>query len=139
LYLLDTNAASDIFKDRSRSARAALDHARATTRVAISVLSKAEILFGIIKRPDAVHFREAFEAFCLLVEVLPWPDEAAKSYAQLRSALKERNLTVETMDLLIAAQAHAYGAVLVTRDKGFRHLEGLVEVVHWATDLRRSK
>jgi tRNA(fMet)-specific endonuclease VapC len=138
LYLLDTNAASDIFKGRSRSARESLEHARAATRVAISVLTKAEILFGMIKRPDAVHFREAFEGFCGLIEVLPWTDEAAQSYAQLRSALKERNLTVETMDLLIASQAHAAGAVLVTRDKGFRHLEGLVNVVHWATDLKRK-
>jgi tRNA(fMet)-specific endonuclease VapC len=139
LYLLDTNAASDIFKGRSRSARAALDHARATTRVAISVLTKAEILFGIMKRPDVIRFREAFEGFCSLVEVLPWTDAAAESYAQLRSALKERNLTVDTMDLLIASQAHASGAVLVTRDRGFRHLSGLVDVVLWATDLKKAQ
>jgi tRNA(fMet)-specific endonuclease VapC len=137
LFLLDTNAASDIFKGRSHTARRALAEAQGSTRVAISVLTQAEILFGLKKRPDALHFGEAFDAFCAYVEVLPWTESAARSYAHLRSVLKERNRTGETMDLLIASQAHTLGAVVVTRDKGFRHLIGLVEVVNWATDLKQ--
>jgi tRNA(fMet)-specific endonuclease VapC len=140
LFLLDTNAASDIFKARSQSARRELEDAQANnTTVAISVLTKAEILFGLSKRPDAVRFREAFEAFCLYVEVLPWNDSAAHSYATLRTALLERNRTLDTMDLLIAAQAHALGAVIVTRDKAFLHLAGLVQVSDWASDLARKQ
>lgn len=138
MFLLDTNATSDIIKGRSTAARLALAEARANNiRTGISVLTKAEILFGLRKRPDAQRFREAFDAFGLYVEVLPWDDTAAHSYAYLRSALAERNRTVDTMDLLIAAHAHSLGAVVITRDKDFRHLADLIEVANWATDLDR--
>lgn len=140
MYLLDTNATSDIFKGKSTAARRALFAARAHgTRVAISVLTQAEIFYGLRNRSDAPHFRVAFEGFCANVEVLPWLEDAARSYAELRFMLKDRKRTVDTMDLLIASQAHALGAIVVTRDNGFRHLDGLIEVVNWATDLRRTQ
>jgi predicted nucleic acid-binding protein len=39
------------------------------------------------------------------------------------------------MDLLIAAHAHSLEATLVSRDRDFRHLAGVIETVNWATDL----
>jgi predicted nucleic acid-binding protein len=39
------------------------------------------------------------------------------------------------MDMLIAAHAISSGAVLVTRDRAFAHVEGLAGMVNWATDL----
>ncbi len=92
MFLLDTNATSDIFKGRSTAARLALAHARGeNVRIAISVLTRAEILFGLQKRLDAQRFREAFEAFTFYVEVLPWDDAAAHSYAYIRSSLLHRH------------------------------------------------
>ena len=49
--------------------------------------------------------------------------------------LEARGITVESMDLLIAAQAIAAGAVLVTNDKIFAHVEDLRATVNWANDL----
>ena len=136
LFLLDTNATSDLIKHRSDKARGAFDRAKVESRIAVSVLTEAELLFGFNQRPEAVRLRQAFDYLCDYVEILPWTHSAARSYAVLRAALKERKRTVETIDLLIASQAHALGAVLVTRDKDFRHLAGLLDVVNWATDLQ---
>ena len=58
------------------------------------------------------------------------------AYAATRARLEARGITVGAMDLWIAAQAVAAGAVLVTRDKIFSHMEALPATVNWATDLR---
>ncbi|HEY5330994.1 MAG TPA: PIN domain-containing protein [Acidobacteriaceae bacterium] len=136
LFLLDTNGVSDIIKDRSPAIRQkVLATRRAGDLVAISVLSHAEIRFGFAKNPAASRLRAAFDIFLHETPVLPWTEQVSESYAQLRLQLGMGGRVVDTLDLLIASHAHALGATLVTRDKGFRHLQELVHIVNWATDL----
>lgn len=136
LYLLDTNGASDLFSQRSPALRQARVEARdAGSRVAISVLTQAELLFGFAQKPAAVRLRAAYDVFLNDTLVVPWTEATSSSYARLRLHLKTHGLVVDTMDLLIASQAHALGATLVSRDKHFRHVADLVNVVNWATDL----
>jgi tRNA(fMet)-specific endonuclease VapC len=135
-YLLDTNAASDLFSQRSPVLRQTRFEARNSgSKVAISVLTQAELLFGFAQKPKATRLRAAYEAFLMDTHVLPWNAQASSSYAQLRLHLKQSGLAIDTMDLLIASQAHSLGATLVTRDRAFRNIAGLVEIVNWATDL----
>lgn len=136
IFLLDTNAISDIIKVRSNAARREFEDALRHGTVAISVLTKAELLFGFNKRPEAGRLRAAFEHLCEFVTILPWTEESAESYSQLRLQLRQQNRTIDTMDLLIASQAHALGAVLVTRDLGFDVVAGYVRIINWAIDLK---
>jgi len=61
----------------------------------------------------------------LRVDVLPWNSEAAKHYAQVRSALERLGQPMGNLDIMIAAQALAAQTVLVTNDQTFRRVKHL--------------
>jgi tRNA(fMet)-specific endonuclease VapC len=59
----------------------------------------------------------------LRVDILPWNSDAASHYARIRATLEGE--PVSNLDLMIAAQALAAEAVLVTHDRVFRRVKGL--------------
>jgi tRNA(fMet)-specific endonuclease VapC len=60
-----------------------------------------------------------------------WNPAAARHYAQIRTALERSGNPIGNMDMLIAAQARAEEAVLVTHDRVFRRVKGL-KVEDWS-------
>jgi tRNA(fMet)-specific endonuclease VapC len=123
-YLLDTNTASYIIKgNRSRVRERLLRVAMAD--VGISVITEAELLFGLARRPEATKLKTVVEEFLLRVEVLPWDSEAAQQYARIRATLEGSGEPMGNLDLMIAAQTLASGIVLVTSDAVFRRVKGL--------------
>ncbi len=124
LYLLDTNTVSYIMKGKFPSVRRRLLEVP-MAQVAISVVTEAELLFGVLRMPEATRLKIAVEEFLLRVEVLPWDSEAALTYAEIRATLERQGTMLGNLDLMIAAQAIAAGAVLVTNDRGFRRVRGL--------------
>jgi len=70
------------------------------------------------------------------IEVLPFDSEAALHYGTMRAGLEAKGTSLENMDMLIAAHAAAVNAVLVTNDKAFRRVDGLIVDMNWATDLK---
>jgi tRNA(fMet)-specific endonuclease VapC len=124
LYLLDTNTVSYILKGNFPMVRKRLVKVP-MSQVAISVVTEAELLFGIARRPEATRLKIAVDEFLLRVEVLPWDSEVARTYAEIRAALKRQGMMLGNLDLMIAAQALAAPAVLVTNDRGFRRVKGL--------------
>lgn len=122
LYVLDTNTVSYVIKGtiprvQERLARVPM------AQVAISVVTEAELRFGVARRPDAKHLRIAVEEFLLRVTVLPWDSRAAAEYANLRAALERAGTPIGNLDLMIAAQALAADAVLITNDAALRRLK----------------
>jgi tRNA(fMet)-specific endonuclease VapC len=93
--------------------------------VGISVVTEAELRFGVERRPDAAKLRVAVEEFLLRVEILAWDSECARQYARVRTMLDDRGEPMGNLDMMIAAQALAAGAVLVTSDRVFRRVKGL--------------
>jgi tRNA(fMet)-specific endonuclease VapC len=104
--------------------------------VCLSVITEAEIRYGLAKRPEATALRERMEWFLAAVKVLPWGRDEAKAYGALRAKLESSGKSLENMDLQIAAHAVAAGAVLVTNDKVFAQVDDLHATVNWATDLQ---
>jgi tRNA(fMet)-specific endonuclease VapC len=135
LYMLDTNMVSYIAKGHSKAARTRMLNLKEDEVVCLSVITEAEIRFGLAKRPEAVALRERMEWFLAAVKVLPWGREEAKAYGALRARLESSGKSLENMDLQIAAHAVATGAVLVTNDKAFAQADELHGMVNWATDL----
>ena len=123
-YLLDTNTASYVIKGSFPRVRERLLKVP-MAEVAISVVTEAELRFGVARRPEAARLKTAVEEFLLRVEVLPWDSEAAQYYAWVRAALERVGQSLGNLDLMIAAQALAAQAVLVTNDRGFRRVKGL--------------
>jgi tRNA(fMet)-specific endonuclease VapC len=134
LYLLDTNAASDVMNGDSNAVRLTLARKARSASITISSITAAELRFGIRKRGSA-RLQKAFENFCIGAQILPWDDAAAVAYGQLRYDLARSGTVLDVMDLLIAAHAVALGAVLVTRDKAFQQIKTSVKIENWATDL----
>lgn len=129
-YLLDTNTASYVIKGNFPRVRARLLKVP-MAEVGISVVTEAELRFGVARRPQATKLQMAVEEFLLRVEVLDWDSEAARHYAHLRAALEERGQPMGNLDMMIAAQALAVDVVLVTSDQVFRRVNGL-KVQDWS-------
>jgi tRNA(fMet)-specific endonuclease VapC len=123
-YLLDTNMASYVIKGNVPHVRERLGKV-AMSEVGISVVTEAELRFGVAKKPQAANLSVAVEEFLLRVEILAWDSEAAKSYAKIRAELERSGKPMGNLDMMIAAQAMAAQAALVTHDRVFQHMKQL--------------
>jgi len=123
-YLLDTNIASYAIKRKVPQVRVALLSVP-MSEIGVSVVTEAELRFGVARRGTSAHLKLAVEEFLLRVEILPWDSEAAKHYAELRSTLEDSGTPIANFDLMIAAQALAASATLVTHDRVFRRIKHL--------------
>ena len=129
IYLLDTNIVSYIIKGeptvRSRLIQLPIH------QVAVSVVTQAELLFGVAKRGYPSDLVARVNAFLACSAVLPWTTEVARVYAQLRPEGESKGVVLAPMDLMIAAHAACINATLVTRDQAFGLMPGL-RVERWA-------
>jgi tRNA(fMet)-specific endonuclease VapC len=130
LYLLDTNTASYAIKGNVARVREQLLKI-AMADVGISVITEAELRFGVARLPSAIRLKDLVEEFLLRVEVLPWNSAAANRYAEIRAALERSGKPMGNMDMLIAAHALSVEAVLVTHDRVFRRVKGL-KIEDWS-------
>jgi tRNA(fMet)-specific endonuclease VapC len=128
-YLLDTNIASYLIKRNAPQVRVALLSVP-MSEVGVSVVTEAELRFGVARKGASARLKLAVEEFLLRVEILPWDSAAAKHYVELRSALESSGIPMANFDLMIAAQALAVDATLVTHDRVFRRVKNL-KVEDW--------
>jgi predicted nucleic acid-binding protein len=103
--------------------------------LAVSAVTLAELHFGVLVAKDQNVRAERLRRLLLLqraFDAVPIDDAVAASYGRLAAAIVEagRRPRARSMDLLIAATAHAHSARLYTRNAAdFVGLEGLVEIV----------
>ncbi len=114
-YMLDTDTCSYIMK---RSSDAVLKRLQKVpvSEVCISVITKAELLFGVELSPRRQHDELALSVFLRYVEVLDFPDKASPHYARIRADLKTSGKMIGANDLFIAAHARSLGLTLVTNN-----------------------
>jgi tRNA(fMet)-specific endonuclease VapC len=120
LHMLDTDTASYIIKGRSPQVEAKLANL-APSMVCVSVITRAELMYGLKRLPADHRLHLAVRQFLKLARVLPWDSEAADHYADIRHQLISSGKTVGEMDMMIAAHSLSAGAVLVTNNS--RHYE----------------
>ena len=123
-YLLDTNTASYVIKCNAPRVRERL-LSIPTSDVAISVVTEAELRFGVARLPTAKRLAAIVEEFLKYIDICPWDSAAALQYAVLRADVEQRGRPIGNLDLMIAAHALALGAMLVTSDRVFRRVKGL--------------
>lgn len=137
-YMLDTDTCSYVMK---RSNPAVLKRLRVIpiTDVSISVITKAELLYGVEVSPRRAQDATALQAFLPHVEVLEFPDDAATHYAQIRADLKRQGQMIGASDLFIAAHARSLGFRLVTNNTAeFGRVKGLT-LENWTVPARRPR
>ena len=126
--MLDTNMASYIIKGHPPEARQRLA-ALPMESIVVSVVTQAELLYGLARKGHPAAFASLIREFLLRVEVLPWDGEAATVYGDLRSSCAASGITLGALDMMIAAHAVAAKATLVTHDKAFSLVPGGVLAV----------
>lgn len=103
--------------------------------IGISVVSVAELQFGVLVASDdeqRAHRLARLSAILRAFEPLPVEAAVAASYGELAAATHRsgRKATARSLDLMIAATAHAHGARLVTANADdVSHLSDLLEIV----------
>lgn len=129
-YMLDTDTCSYVMKRSSDTLLKRLQKVPVSD-VCISVITKAELLFGVKVSPRRQQDEEALSAFLRYVEVLDFPDEASDHYAEIRADLKNRGMMIGANDLFIAAHARSLGLTLVTNNTAeFRRVRNLA-IENW--------
>jgi tRNA(fMet)-specific endonuclease VapC len=129
-YLLDTNTASYLIRGNAPRVRERIASI-APADVLVSVVTEAELRFGVPRRPDATRLEVLVEEFLRFVEIKSWDSAAAHHYAELRATLERGGQPMGNLDMMIAAHALALGAVLATSDRAFGRVKGL-KVENWA-------
>ena len=124
-YLLDTNIVSDLI--RHPQGKAASRIAQVGDRsVFTSIIVAAELRYGCAKN-GSPRLLAAVEAILGEIEAAPFDEPASIAYAELRASLEARGLPIGGNDMLIAAQALALQATLVTANTGeFARIEDLL-------------
>ena len=130
-YMLDTDTCSYIIKRSNQTVLKRLA-SLPVGDICISVISKAELMYGVELSPRKAQDAKALAAFLLHAEVLDFPDAAAEHYGKIRAGLKLRGEMIGANDLLIAAHARSLGLTLVTNNtREFGRVPGL-KVENWA-------
>ncbi|MGS0741524.1 type II toxin-antitoxin system VapC family toxin [Glaciimonas sp. GG7] len=120
LHMLDTDTTSYLIKGKSAAIEAQLA-ALVPAMVCISVMTRAELLYGLKRLPDEHRLHLAVRQFLKIVRVLPWDVEATDWYAEIRHQLVSTGQPIGELDMMIAAHSLSAGAVLVTNNR--RHYE----------------
>jgi toxin FitB len=103
--------------------------------LAISAVTLAEMHFGVLVAKERKVRAERLRRLLLLqraFDALPLDEAVAASYGHLAAAVVDagRQPRARSMDLLIAATAHAHRARLYTRNADdFQGLDDLIDVV----------
>ncbi len=124
LCMLDTNMISYLVRGNLK-VKAALN-IRSMDTCCISAIVEGELRYGLARHPAAVKLNGVIAETMSRFTVLAWDPATAKRYCVLRARLEATGRRLAPLDMLIAAHALAAGAVLVTSDRAFGQVEGLV-------------
>lgn len=128
-YLLDTNIVIYVIKRRPVEVLGVFN--ANATRMAISVITLAELMHGAEKSSKPAENLAVVEDFCSRLSVLPYTQKAAQHYGQIRTALEKKGEPIGVNDLHIAAHARSEGLILVTNnEKEFAKVPSL-QIENW--------
>jgi tRNA(fMet)-specific endonuclease VapC len=123
-YLFDTNVVSDLVRNPQGQV---VGHIRRVgeAQVCTSIIVAAELRYGAAKRGSPRLTRQ-LEAVLGVLDVLPFTTPADIAYGAIRTRLERAGTPIGGNDMLIAAQALAFGCTIVTDNEGeFARIDGL--------------
>lgn len=123
-WLLDTNVLSELRRPRPNAKVAAFVAAQPLDRLYVSVVTFAEIRFGIELVPDPARRGELQDWLTLKVRplftqrTLPVSEDVMLKWRLLVEEGRKTRYAFSQPDLIIAATALLHGLTVVTRDTG---------------------
>jgi len=130
-FMLDTNTCVYIIK---RKPPDIIERFKRTeiSQIGISSITLSELAYGVAKSSRPEQNQIALTQFVAPLEILPYGDEAAQYYGDLRVYLEKQGTPVGSLDMLIAAHALSIACTLVTNnEKEFIRIPEL-KIDNWA-------
>jgi tRNA(fMet)-specific endonuclease VapC len=123
-YMLDTNIVIYVIKRRPVEL---LDIFNAHAGLmCISSITLAELFHGAEKSAMISHNLRKVEDFVSRLEVLPYDDNAAAHYGNIRADLEKKGTPIGVNDLHISGHARSESLILITNNmREFARVEGL--------------
>ena len=124
-YLLDTSVCVELIRRRPVKLMRRMSDYRAAD-FALSVITVAELQYGVQKSQHSRQEAEALEEFLLRLIILDFDFDATIAYGKIRAHLETAGTPIGALDMLIAAQAASRGLTLLTRNlKEFKRVPEL--------------
>jgi tRNA(fMet)-specific endonuclease VapC len=124
MYLLDTNICIYIINEQPAQVLHRLIQAGRDS-LAISTVTVAELAFGVAKSTCA-ESQQKLKNFLSKFPIFGWDEAAAWRYGVVRKELEAKGQRIGERDLLLACQALAMDATMVTNNaREFELIEGL--------------
>lgn len=123
-YLLDTNVLSDIVRHPHGRV---VEKIRAVgeDQICTSIIVTAELRYGVAKKRSA-RLAAQLEIVLGALHIVPFDAPADRIYGSIRNQLEEVAKPIGGNDLLLAAQAVALNYILVSDDRDFTQVKGLM-------------
>ena len=132
IYMLDTDTTSSLIKGKLPAVENRLA-VLAPSRVCISMVTRAELQYGLKWLPADHRLHLAVRQLFRIARVLPWDAEAADWYASIRYQLVSTGQPIGEMDMMIAAHSLSAGAVLVTSNRcHYERIKAPLVLEDWA-------
>ena len=130
MYLLDTNICIYIIKKKPADVLKTLK-TKSKKDIYISSITIAELEHGIAKSQFPEKNKIALIEFLSIFNILPFDDNDAVEFGEIKKELEKKGKIIGPMDLLLAAQAKSKKLILVTNNtKEFERVEGL-KIENW--------
>ncbi|RJQ79191.1 MAG: type II toxin-antitoxin system VapC family toxin [Desulfobacteraceae bacterium] len=130
-FMLDTDTCIYIIK---RKPLEVIDRFKRTeiSQIGISSITLSELQYGVSKSSRPEQDQMALAQFVAPLEILPFEEEAAQCYGDLRVHLERKGTPIGSLDMLIAAHALSVSCTLVTNnEKEFGRIPSL-KIENWA-------
>lgn len=132
-YLLDTNICVYLIHDRSSGLRHHFRNLR-TGDIGMSAITLSELSYGAALSHKPEENTAILKQFVATLVLAAYDDAAAEHYGAIRAELKKKEISIGTMDILIAAHAKSLDATLVTNNlRDFRRIPGL-KIENWVKE-----
>jgi toxin FitB len=122
VIILDTNVTSELMRTRPDPAVTEWLAAQLPTELFSTVVTVAEICYGLERLPHGRRRRSLEQSYQSLFvgmadHILPFDVEAALRYGSLVAAKEQVGIALDPMDAQIACIAACHGAMLATRNE----------------------
>jgi len=129
-YMLDTNICIYIIKKKPKDVFFRFGKIPPGD-ICISSITLAELEYGVCKSADKTRNKTALAGFLVPVQILPFSENAAKVYGEIRARLEREGRVIGGYDMLIAAHAISEGLTLITNNVSEFGRIGELHVENW--------
>jgi tRNA(fMet)-specific endonuclease VapC len=114
-YMLDTNICIYIIKKKPEDVFTSFSKFKPGD-ICISSITLAELEYGVSKSMYKMRNKIALTGFLAPLSILPFSENAARVFGEIRAGLEREGRVIGGYDMLIAAHALSEGLILVTNN-----------------------